>query len=149
MSLPLLCFRSARKESFLSLPPKARPPTTCLPSRALRCHNFCSAGKRRSLSPAAAATPTPLQEAREGLFLQNSPGGRKDIHILNFKRVSWGQRWAWYLAEVPATHVSGETPPGPWDPAPPLLFPFSLFLWCCSPLGWSVQTPLEKGKNRA
>lgn len=45
MSLPLLCFRSARKESFQSLARKARPPTTCLPSRALRCCSLGPAGE--------------------------------------------------------------------------------------------------------
>ena len=148
MSLPLLRFRSARKESFQSLSQKARPPTTSLPSRTLRHGNLCSAGTWRSLSPAAAATTTPLLGSQRGVLLQNSPMGTKDIHILNFKCVSWRQGWAWYLDEVPATHGSGETPPESWVPAPPLLrFPFSLFLWCCSSLGWSAQIPSEKGKQ--
>lgn len=72
MSLPLLRFRSARRESFQSLAQKAWPPTTCLLSRELRRCNLCSAGKWRSLNPAAAATTlrdhtVPLQQAKEWL----------------------------------------------------------------------------------
>ena len=90
----------------------------------------------------------PSEEAREGLLFQNSPMWTKNMHILNFKCVSWRQGWAWYLDEVPAIHWSGETPPKSWVPVPPLLrFPFSLFLWRCSSLGWSVQIPSEKGKQ--
>ena len=121
------------KESFQSLAQKARPPTTSLPSRALRRGNLCSAGTWRSLSPTAAATTTPLRGSQRGVLLQNSPMETEDMHILNFKCVSLRQGWAWYLDEAPATHGLDETPPESRVPAPPLLrFPFSLGLSFCS-----------------
>lgn len=126
------------------------PPPAFLPGH-LRGWNLCSAGKWRSLRPAAAATTgmdhtIPLQRAKEWLLLQRSTMGTKNIYNLNLSiECFMGAGRAWYLAEGPATLGSGETPPGLQGPAPSLLwFPFSLFLWWYSSLNWSTQTPSEK-----
>lgn len=156
MSLPLLCFRSARKEHFQSLAQKAWPPTTCLPSRALKRLKSLFCWKMKvpeacSSSHTGMDHTIPLQRAKEWLLLQRSAMGTKNIYNLNLSiECFMGAGQAWYLAEGPATLGSGETPPGLQGPAPSLLwFPFSLFLWWYSSLNWSAQTPSEKKKHRA